>query len=239
MQDDEREIDAVYGLTAKKYHAVRSAQGTIHSDHIANPAIYGLLQDVAGKRLLDIGCGFGQDLKHFLALGAEVVGVELNSELVDLAKQNPALADVTILQGSIYDLDFATPFDICLANLVLDQIMDLDKAFGQVNRSLKPGGIFVFSVAHPLNCLTERYTPPFIGYFSPKKGYFKPRSMTQPIPYYYRSFEGFSRVVTETGFTIRRILEPKPPEAARDIFPDQYALFSQLPDILIMELIKL
>ncbi|MDD5725949.1 MAG: class I SAM-dependent methyltransferase [Patescibacteria group bacterium] len=238
MKNDELEIDKIYDKTAKKYRDERSSKGTIHNTYIANPAIRTMLQDVRDKRLLDIGCGYGEDLKYFYNLGAEVIGIELNGELINLAKQDPELKDVEIFQGSIYSLNFKKSFDICLANLVLDQVKDLDQALREVNKVLKNGGIFVFSVAHPLNCATNNYQEQLSDYFTTRKGYFHPTSMTCSIPYYYRNFEDYSKTFFNAGFFIKKIVEPKPLPEAKTIFLEKFERFSKLPDILIFELIK-
>ncbi len=239
MKDDEVEINEIYNKTAKKYWDTRNSKGTIHNSFIANPEIRNILSDVRGKRLLDIGCGFGDDLKYFDKCGAEVIGIELNEGLIKIAKQDPKLKNIEILQGSIYALDFKESFDICLANLVLDQVKDIDKALAEVNKVLRKGGVFIFSVAHPLNCATNNYSKQLLDYFTKKKGFFSPKSMVCKIPYYFRNFNDYSEAILKSGFLIKRILEPKPLEESKTIFKEDYDKFSKLPDILIIELIKL
>ncbi len=75
-------------------------------------------------------------------------------------------------------------------------------------------------------------------YFSARKGFFSPRSMTHKIPFYYRNFSDYSEALFKGGFLIRRILEPKPQEEAKPFFEKEYALFNKLPDILIIEAVK-
>ncbi len=139
MREDEVEINQVYDLTASKYYEARNSTGTIHNTFIANPAIRNLITDVRGKRMLDIGCGFGEDIKHFSKRGAKVTGLELNRGLIKIMKDDPKLEGIEIVEGSIYSLDFKEPFDICLANLVLDQVRYLDNALKEVNKVLKKG----------------------------------------------------------------------------------------------------
>jgi len=236
MRKDESEINKVYDSSADKYYEKRY-EGTIHNTFIANPAIRTLLKNVKGKRLLDIGCGFGEDLKYFSNKGAKVVGVELNKKLIKIAKQDPELEKVVILQGSIYHLNLKEKFDICLANLVLDQVQNLREAFSNVNRALKKNGEFIFSVAHPLNCATRNYSKELSDYFTPRKSFFYPKSIGK-VPFYYRNFDEYSKIIDDSGFLIKRILEPKPLKEAKKFFNRDYNLFNKLPDILIMSLVK-
>ncbi len=46
------------------------------------------LGDVAGKRVLDVGCGAGSTSRALSALGADVTGVDVSSDLLELAKEN-------------------------------------------------------------------------------------------------------------------------------------------------------
>ena len=42
----------------------------------------------SGKRVLDVGCGVGNDLSRFAKGGAQVVGVDLAERSIDLARRN-------------------------------------------------------------------------------------------------------------------------------------------------------
>lgn len=237
MFEDENEINQVYSSLAQNYYAKRK-EGTIDNTFIANPALRALIGNVKNKKILDAGCGFGEDMAYFLQKGADVVGVELNIELIKLAKQNPLLKNSVIKQGSIYKLGFKEEFDICIANLVLDQVKNLDIAFKEAYKLLKPNGVFVFSIAHPLNSATQNYTKQLEDYFTIKKGFFMPGSIGKEIPYYFRNINHYSDAIYKTGFVIERILEPRPIQAAQKKFKERYNLYSKVPDILIMKLRK-
>ena len=59
-----------------------------HSDttHPLEYAYY-LLGDVRGKAVLDFGCGSGENLIALVRRGAQVIGIDISPELIELAKQ--------------------------------------------------------------------------------------------------------------------------------------------------------
>ena len=55
--------------------------------------------EVNGKRILDAGCGTGEDMVHFLNQGADVYGIDVAKGMVEQAKnRNPQLKN----QLSVY-----------------------------------------------------------------------------------------------------------------------------------------
>ena len=58
-----------------------------HSAYYERPATLSLLGDVAGKRVLDAGCGPGVYAEELVARGAEVVGFDASGRMVELAKE--------------------------------------------------------------------------------------------------------------------------------------------------------
>ena len=55
------------------------------------PALRSLLPDLKGKRILDLGCGFGEHCVEFVAKGAEkVVGIDISEKMLALAREKNA-----------------------------------------------------------------------------------------------------------------------------------------------------
>lgn len=46
------------------------------------------IQNLKGKKILDIGCGPGRDAKYFSEQGLEVTGIDLTSNFVKMASKN-------------------------------------------------------------------------------------------------------------------------------------------------------
>ncbi len=106
--------------------------------------------DLAPDRvLLDAGCGLGGAARLLAETsGCRVTGIDLAEEFIHAARfltDRTGLApNVSFKQGSILDLPFeAGTFDAVLCQHVLMNIEDKDRAFTEINRVLKSGGLFV------------------------------------------------------------------------------------------------
>jgi SAM-dependent methyltransferase len=114
------------------------------------------LGDVTVPRILDIGCGHGLMHPYLGSFGLDIVGTEVATEVLSLARAaNPKVAYVG------YDgrtLPF-TPnsFDLALAVCVMHHVPPAQwKDFlREMRRVLRPGGIAVIFEHNPLNPLTR------------------------------------------------------------------------------------
>jgi SAM-dependent methyltransferase len=116
------------------------------------PKILELVGDVAGKRILELGCGdasFGRDA---LLNGCQkYLGVDGSLNMVAVAERN--LADVAgqVVCANLEAWDYpVNSFDLVLARFVLHYIADLPTFFTHVAAALCIQGRFVFSVEHPV-----------------------------------------------------------------------------------------
>ncbi len=114
-----------------------------------------LLDIQPGMRVLDLGCGEGRHSvgAHFLYPAAEVIGVDISSEDVRTARQklmhypssHPAHCQLLVADGQ--QLPFAEhSFDRIICSEVLEHIPHYDGFLQEINRLLKPGGLFAVSV---------------------------------------------------------------------------------------------
>jgi len=109
-----------------------------------------------GANVLDVGAGYGTGTIWLQKqTGGKVTGIEPDPELVKLAKRNVSrqgLDDViNIEEGDATDLQFQNDtFDVATAFLVLHHIDDTEKALSEINRVLKPGGMFIVNDIFPV-----------------------------------------------------------------------------------------
>jgi SAM-dependent methyltransferase/uncharacterized protein YbaR (Trm112 family) len=98
-------------------------------------------EDLAGKLVLDVGCGAGRFLDVASRWNARVIGIDL-SFAVDAAYQNLAhRPNVQIIQADVFRLPFrANTFDAVFSLGVLHHSRDTEQAFKQLPPLLKPGG---------------------------------------------------------------------------------------------------
>jgi 2-polyprenyl-6-hydroxyphenyl methylase/3-demethylubiquinone-9 3-methyltransferase len=110
------------------------------------------LGSLAGRRVLDAGCGGGLVARELAAAGAEVVGVDRSLGSLGVARR--ALGPRSIgsfwpAQGRLERLPFAAgSFDAVVAADVLEHLPDLPAAVAELVRVLAPGGSFVFDTVN-------------------------------------------------------------------------------------------
>jgi ubiquinone/menaquinone biosynthesis C-methylase UbiE len=109
------------------------------------PAI-DMLGDVAGKRILDYGCGHGMASIVLARRGAIVTGFDLSGGYVAEATRRAAAneVDATFLQADAEHLPFADQsFDAVWGSAILHHL-DLQQACAELRRVVMPGGVAVF-----------------------------------------------------------------------------------------------
>jgi SAM-dependent methyltransferase len=111
-----------------------------------------------GKIVLDAGCGNGRyTYEAAIREKGFVIGVDIGYGAVRSAYQNNKdNPNVIILQASLFNLPFKNNvFDSCFCNGVLMHTGDAEKAFYEVGRTIKNGGVYVVHVYHKLNPIFE------------------------------------------------------------------------------------
>jgi len=99
-----------------------------------------------GKRVLDVGCGHGSLCVDTARAGAaKVVGLDLNSKLIDFANTNlqqnyPELLDTLSFQHLNLNDYAVEPFDTILSKDSFEHILDLSGMLAEMSKRLAPGG---------------------------------------------------------------------------------------------------
>jgi len=113
-----------------------------------------LLGKVAGKHILEIGCGAGQCGRWLVTQGAAVAGIDLARGQLRNSRKLDTRTGVTLptAEADVLRLPFRDEsFDLaCAAYGAMPFVADATGALREVARVLRPGGRFIFSTTHPM-----------------------------------------------------------------------------------------
>jgi SAM-dependent methyltransferase len=114
----------------------------------------GLLGDVTGRDVLEVGCGAAQCARWLVSRGARAVAFDLSAGQLAQAVELGAKTEVPVplVQADATALPFADrSFDLaCSAYGAIPFVADSAGVMREVFRVLRPGGRWVFSVTHPI-----------------------------------------------------------------------------------------
>lgn len=213
------------------------------------PALFSLLPDLNGKRVLDLGCGFGAHCKAFAEKGAaSVVGVDISAKMLEAARKENSDAVITYLNLPMEDIGgLAGGFDVVVSSLAFHYVEDFPGVVGMVYEKLNAGGAFVFSQENPL-CTTHssgaRWTKDVNGnklYANLSnyglEGERESRWFVDGVKKYHRMFSTIVNTLIDAGFTVERMIEPIPDANLAEKYPEYNDLFHR-PDFLVIKAMK-
>ena len=187
-----------------------------------------LLPDFAGRRVLDLGCGYGWHCLYALEHGAATVtGVDISEKMLTVAREKTGNGNARYIRAAMEDIDFPdAAFDVALSSLALHYVADFGAIAEKVYRWLAPGGAFVFSIEHPIFTAYgsqdwyrdekgEILHFPVDNYFY--EGQRQAVFLGEDVVKYHRTLTTYLDTLLTGGFALRRVVEAKPPERMLDI----------------------
>lgn len=180
----------------------------------------GLLGEVAGQDVLEVGCGGASCARWLLTRGARVVGLDLSSGMLRHARTANAATGIRVplVQASAERLPFPDAvFDAaCSAFGAVPFVADAGAVFQEVARVLRPGGRWVFAVTHPMRWVFPDDPGP--------DGLVAQQSYFDRTPYleidangvatyveHHRTLGDFVRQIDAAGLRLRDLIEPEWP----------------------------
>jgi len=231
---EEKELEKAYDLGAERFLSSRTTETGLTgfpNREIEQPIMFELVPtDLKGKKLLDIGCGPGIHLKTYLERGAKGFGIDISSKMIELAKKHCPDAEFKV--GSAYKLEFEdNSFDIITSSLVLDHLQDFEKAAKEIQRVLKPGGLFIYSAPHPIVFMffdAEGFVPTR-DYFNKKIAYWNIVKIGKKFPDFPRILQEQFQTFLKEGFVLEDFIESQPKEEWKEKYPCLDEIYFKIP----------
>jgi SAM-dependent methyltransferase len=180
-----------------------------------------LLGDVAGRTVLEVGCGAAQCARWLAGQGATPIGVDLSAGQLGHARALSARTgvEVPLVQADAVALPFAAAsMDLaCSAFGAVPFVADSPALMREVARVLRPGGRWVFSTTHPLAwCLPDE---PDDSGLRIVHSYFDRRAYTErdvagraTYVETHRTVGDLVREIVAAGLVLLDLVEPEWPE---------------------------
>ena len=212
-------------VTATDYDSFATAysaenESSLFNAYYERPAMLRLAGDVAGRRILDAGCGSGPLSAALRAQGADVTGLDASAAMVDLARQRLGEdADLHVADLGA-PLPFAdAEFDDVVASLVLHYLEDWAGPLSELRRVLKPGGRLMVSVNHPSAYAIVYPEADYFAVTSYSEDYTFGGEVTW-LTFWHRPLHAMTDAFSAAGFRIATLSEPPPaPDTPRKVLP--------------------
>ena len=124
-REDDRRNAAYFDETARKHGEGHRAVdwGSAHSQQLRFDCLTQLLNPKNGHRILDVGCGISDYLRHLTNLDLEInyTGIDISDEMIRRSRE--AWPNATFLHGSILELELDR-YDLAVASGIFNLRQD-------------------------------------------------------------------------------------------------------------------
>ena len=176
------------------------------------PTLFSMLPDLKNKRILDLGCGFGEHCKRFIECGAKrVVGIDISEKIFEVARNENS--DPNIIYINMLDTEgiflYSQENPLCTCHSGGNR-WTRDEQGNKIHLNLANYGIE-----------GERESVWFVD----------------NVKKYHRTFSTIINTLINAGFSIERMIEPLPTDEILEQYPDYKDLFHK-PDFLLIRVKK-
>lgn len=186
-----------------------------------------LFPDVQGKRVLDLGCGYGWHCRYAADMGArDVTGVDASHRMIAEALKRNADPRITYRVCDLLDYEYPpAAFDLVISNLVLHYVADLDAVYRRIHRTLRSGGVFLMNIEHPTFTagVGQQFSPdgawPVDNYFYP--GERQTTFLGYAVRKQHHTLTQILMGLLNAGFVLEAVEEAMPPEEWQTAMPEE------------------
>jgi SAM-dependent methyltransferase len=241
-----REAGQYWDGNAEAWSELSRAGYNTSRDRVLNPWFFAMLPEVRGLEGLDIGCGDGDNTRLVTARGASMTGIDIAPRFVAIARQTERADPMGIryLCASAVELPFpGETFDFAVAFASLMDVPEFARALAEAHRVIRPGGFLQFSITHPCCDVPHRrkvrddagemVAMELGGYFDESSGEVlewifgaaPPEERAKyPLfrqPQLHHTLSEWLNVLTDVGFHLERVEEPRATDAVLSQFPEE------------------
>ncbi|MBE1589365.1 class I SAM-dependent methyltransferase [Nonomuraea angiospora] len=215
--------------------------GVSSPNHVMEePAFLAELGEVAGLRVLDLGCGDAAIGQVLLDAGCRsYLGLDGSAAMVEAA--NAALCETAGRVEMVDIEDFSAPpssFDLIVSRLAFHYVKDIETVLAALHRCLSPGGRIVFTVVHPVltshdSGAREKRTSWVVDdYFV--QGPREREWIGGTVTWFHRTIEDYVVALTRSGFALSSLRECAPCEDRFNGDADELARRRRVPLFLLL-----
>ena len=223
-QMNSQQVAEIWDENAIKFTQQYTVLGDSDREMIINPAIFSIMGDIAGKTILDAGCGEGYLSRLLAEKCSRVVAVDYSEKMLSIAKSKTEQKNIEYNHATLEDLSIipSHTIDMAISITVFQDVPDYIAAIKEINRVLKPSGTFILVTTHPC------FSAPVHGWHMDEHGYkmfwktdnyfteglnkslWADSEGNKRLIYFHRTLETYFDAITNNGFYIKNIKEPKP-----------------------------
>ncbi|WP_165888254.1 class I SAM-dependent methyltransferase [Mannheimia granulomatis] len=193
---------------------------------VEKPTMFSLLPSLKGKKVLDLGCGTGGHLAHYLSLGAaKVVGLDLSELMLQQAETELSTQWQKGSDFSLYCLPMERldeieegDFDVVTSSFAFHYIENFTDLLAKISVKMPACSTLIFSQEHPIvTCYKEGYrwekndAKQQVAY---RLNYYRDEGerdrswFQQPFKTYHRTMASILNQLIQSGFEIIQVEEP-------------------------------
>ena len=178
---------------------------------------------IQDKKILELGCGGGQNGIFLTNHGAVYSGIDISKEQIEyakkLAKNNHLDIDYSVDAAENLKKFHDNTFDLVISIFAIQYVKDIGRCFREIRRVLKDDGGFIFSLDHPFYSVVSPELAIEFSYHSDEvsesiktsniisqKTW--PGGDKQKFSFYYRKISDFYSHLVDAGLFVTEIKEP-------------------------------
>jgi len=198
--------------------------------------------DIAGRRVMDAGCGEGIVSRLLAERGAHVVGVDLSPRFIALAQAQDSSDQITY---HVHDLSQPMPqyeraFELVASNLVLNDVADYRGFAATLGSVTQARGRLVLSFTNPYSAVMRDKVE---SYFD--SGEAVPYSWGDgQIYHFHRPMQDYMTAFREAGFLLRSLVDVEMTEAMVAKLPPSsqempwFSMYHRFPFFVVLEFVR-